>query len=221
MHIHVTNFNGNPNVGLFGIVTSTHVLIGKEVPHGQDEMIGKVFKLPVERITIAGTSLLNVFCLWTGSKLLVPGLIFDQERKVLDDLGIPYEVVKTDLTCLGNNILLGPNGAILNPDFKEKEAQALAKILGVPCERRTVMEIEAVGALGVIHGLRGLFHRDIPQKLVDHLESFLGITVELGTVNLGNPYIKSGILLGQNGFLIGDTSGGPEITNADEALGFI
>jgi hypothetical protein len=58
------------------------------------------------------------------------------------------------LTCLGNNILLGPNGAILNPDFKEKEAQALAKILGVPCERRTVMEIEAVGALGVIHGLR-------------------------------------------------------------------
>ena len=38
---------------------------------------------------------------------------------------------------------------------------------------------------------------------------------------MGVPFIGSGILANSHGFVIGDASGGPEIVNADEALGFI
>ena len=38
---------------------------------------------------------------------------------------------------------------------------------------------------------------------------------------MGVPFIGSGIVCNNHGFIIGDASGGPEIVNADEALGFI
>ncbi|MBN1275470.1 translation initiation factor IF-6 [Candidatus Woesearchaeota archaeon] len=221
MHVYLTNFNGTPNVGLFGITTDDYVLLGKDVPEAHDQDIEKALQHPIKRITIAGTSLIGVFCQWANGKLLIPQITFDQERQALEQAGIPYTIIKTKLTCLGNNIIHSSKAGLLNPDFKDEEVEAIQEALGVPCERSRIMEIEALGAVGVIRDGKGLFHRDIPPVTVKELEEKLGIAITLGTVNMGNPYIKSGLLLGEQGFIIGDASGGPEITNADEALGFL
>lgn len=220
-HVMLASFNGNPNVGLYGVVTDKHVLLGKEVPHAHDKQLEKVLGKPIERVTIAGTSLVGVFCVWTGKKLLVPGIIFDDELEVLRALGIDAVVITTKLTCLGNNILPGTKRALLNPDFKEHERKAIEEALELPCEAATIMEVEAIGALGIARGRQALFHRDIPPQEVKRLGKDLGLDITQGTVNMGNPYIKSGILLSEEGFVIGDASGGPEITNADEAFGFV
>jgi len=44
------------------------------------------------------------------------------------------------------------------------------------------------------------------------------LNITTGTVNMGNPFVGSGILCNDKGFVIGDMSGGPEIMNAEEAL---
>lgn len=221
MHVHRSSCNGNPNIGLYGIITQTHTLLGKEFPDKEDATIRNVFGKEIARITIAGTSLLGVFCVWHNDKLLIPGITFDHEKEALDELKIPYEIIETDMTCLGNNILVTKKAALINPDFTSAEAKRLEKVLGVPCRRKEVMDIEAVGSIGIVRDGKGLFHRDLSPDTVKDIEEHLGITITLGTVNMGSPYIKSGILLGEKGFLIGNTSGGPEIKNADEALGFI
>ena len=221
MHLLKTNVNGNPNVGLYGIITNQHVLLGKEFPSQHDKEIEEIFGLSIKRLTIAGTSMLGVFCLWHDGKLLIPSITFDDEKAALDELQIPYVEIKTELTCLGNNVIIGKNKALINPDFTKQEQAQLEEALGMPCEQTTIMEIEAIGAVAVIRGEKGLFHRDIPPTTVKALEKELGIEISLGTINMGNPYIKSGLLLSEKGFLVGDASGGPEIRNADEALGFI
>lgn len=221
MHVHKASCNGNPNIGLYGLETDNTILLGKEFPEKDDKVVKEVFGKDVARITIAGTSLIGVFCVWHQGKLLIPGITFDDELRKLEELKIPYEVIATELTCLGNNILATEKAAIINPDFTEKEAARLSEALGVPCERKEVNEIEAVGSIGVVRHDKGLFHRDLRPETVKELEEKLGITITQGTVNMGSPYIKSGILIGEKGFLVGDTSGGPEIRNADEALGFI
>ncbi|MBD3209016.1 translation initiation factor IF-6 [Candidatus Woesearchaeota archaeon] len=221
MHVAKDNVNGNPNVGLYGLVTDDYVLLGKEVPESKDKTVKAIFNKDIARITIAGTSLINVFCVWHNNTLLVPSITFDHEKEALTKLGIDYEVIETELTCLGNNILLTEKRALLNPDFKAKTVEKLKEVLRLPCEQTTIMEVEAIGSIGVIRNNKGLFHRDIPPVRVRELEKSLGVDITLGTVNMGSPYVKSGILLGEEGFLIGDTSGGPEVKNADEALGFI
>lgn len=221
MHVHKASCNGNPNVGLYGIVTDKLTLLGKEFPEKDDDTVRDVFGKEIARITIAGTSLIGVFCVWHNNTLLIPSITFDHEIETLQELGIPYEVIRTELTCLGNNILVTEKAALINPDFTDEETAILEKALGVPCTRREVMDIEAVGGIGIAREGQGLFHRDLHPNIVQELEELLGITITLGTINMGSPYIKSGILLGKEGFLVGNTSGGPEIRNADEALGFI
>ena len=49
----------------------------------------------------------------------------------------------------------------------------------------------------------------------------MNVKVAKGSVNFGSPFISSGLICNKNGFIIGDISGGPEIQNADEALGFL
>lgn len=221
MHLSITNFNGNPNLGLYGIATSKYLLLGKDVPKTHDKTIAEVFGKEVKHINIAGTGLLGVFCLWTGEKLLIPQITFDTELEVLKELSIPFEVIDTELTALGNNVLLGVQGAILNPDFTDKDEEILGETLSLPCKRDTIVEVEAVGSIGVIRGDKGLFHRDIPPQKLRELEEFLGLRITTGTLNMGNPYIKSAIIVDEKGMIVGDASGGPEIQNADEALGFI
>ncbi|MFP4524359.1 MAG: hypothetical protein ACLFO2_03540 [Candidatus Woesearchaeota archaeon] len=221
MHLKRTSFNGNPNVGLYGVATDELLLMGKEVPDDKDDMLEKVLGLPVRRVSIAGTGLLGVFCLWHEGKLLIPGIAFDHELQDLEELGVAYQVIDTDLTCLGNNVLVGRKSALAHPDFTDADLSRIGDALGLPVERATVMEVESVGAVGVTRGLKGLFHRDIPPEAVKDLESQLGLEITQGTVNMGNPYIKSGVLVTNDGFIIGDASGGPEVRNADEALGFI
>lgn len=221
MHVLKTNFNGNPNVGLYGLETDKHLLLGKEVITRKDEEIEKLFNKPIKRVTIAGTSLIGVFAIWANNKLIVPHIIFEEEAEELKTLGYDIVPIETKLTCLGNNILASEKAAIANPDFKEEELKTLKEAMGIPISTQTIADTEAVGSLGVIRGNKGLFHRDIRSPIIKELEKKLGIEITLGTVNMGNPYIKSGILLGKDAFIIGNQSGGPEIINADEALGFI
>ena len=86
-----------------------------------------------------------------------------------------------------------------------------------------IADIEIIGATTVINNdqKRALVHRDVSEKDIKLIEKTFGIKADTGTVNMGSPYIKSGIVCNKNGFLMGTESGGPEITNADEVLGYL
>ncbi len=221
MHVAILQFNGNPAVGLFGVVTEKYLLLGKEVPETNDEQIEEVLGLPIKRITLAGTGLIGVFAHWGNNKLLIPSIVFDHEIEALEELEVPYKIIDTELTCLGNNILSSDFAAIINPDFTDEEARLIGEALAVPVKKETICGVEAVGSIGVIGKDKGLFHRDLLPSDAKRLERLFNISITTGSINMGSPYIRSGIILSKKGFIIGATSGGPEITNADEALGFI
>lgn len=221
MHVAILQFNGNSAVGLFGVVTDKFVLLGKEVPMIHDKEIEKALGLPIKRITLAGTSMIGVFAHWGNKTLLIPSIVFDHEIKVIEDLEISYKIIETELTCLGNNILSSDFTAIVNPNFTEEETNIISEALAVPVKRETICGVEAVGSIASIRDNKGLFHRDLLPSDVKRLEKLFKITITTGSVNMGSPYINSGIILSEKGFVIGVASGGPEITNADEALGFI
>ena len=60
-----------------------------------------------------------------------------------------------------------------------------------------------------------------PQELIKKLEKMLGFEIGLGTINLGNPFVSSGIIANSFGFAVGEASSGFEISRVDESLGFL
>lgn len=221
MHILRTNINGNPNVGLYGYCTDDYCLLGQEVPEDKAEEIGKVLQVPVHCLTMCGTSLIGVFVNGNSNTLLVPKIAFDYELKKLDKLKIPYKTVDVKLTALGNNLLCNDDGCLANPDFSADEKKRIRQALGVKVVPGKIAGLGTVGSVAALNNTKCLVHRDITHAERRAIEQLLNIECEPSTVNMGSPYIRSGMLCNNKGFVIGDASGGPEVVNVDEEMGFL
>lgn len=222
MHTLITSFNGISNIGLYAFANDKFILLGREVPEEHEKELKDVFKVPVHRITIAGTSMIGVFVAGNNEKILVPEIIFDEEKEELDSLGIPYETFETRLTCLGNNIVIGKT-ILANPEFTDAQAKKIGEAFNLPVAKQKIGGVNAVGSMVTINydKQKALITNEVEEDELEYLEKKLGVQATPGSVNMGSPHVRSGIICNKNGFAIGKNSGGPEITNADEALGFL
>lgn len=221
MHVYQTSFHGNPNVGLYGFANDNFCLLGYDVPQTQAAKIERVLKVPVHQISLCGTSMIGVFCNGNNKAIIVPEIAFDEELKVLDRLKIRYKAIKTRHTALGNNILCNDNGCLANPDMGADSKKLIRQALDVPLKPGMIAGVETVGSVA-IHNKHGcIIHRDAKEFEIKFIKDLLKTEVYTGSVNMGNPYLGSGVICNSNGFIIGDTSGGPEVTNIDECLGFL
>ncbi len=220
-HIGILSIDNNPNVGLFAFANDKFCLVGYEISNKDMASIGKVLDVPVYRISIAGTSLIGVFCAGNSNTIVVPHIIQKQEEEKLTELGIEYKKIYSKITALGNCITSNDNGAIVSSEFSEEEIDKISRSLGVRTKKGKISELNTMGSCLEVNNRGGIVHRGIKGFELELLEDALGIEIVDGTVNMGNPYVGSGIITNSKGFIIGASSGGPEITNADIALGFM
>ena len=227
--VHVKKFriSGESNIGLMIYANDKFALVPKSINKKELADVEEVLKVPCHKVSIAGTPLIGVFLNGTEDKIIIPEIIFEKELKELESIGkkynVEFTVFNTELTCFGNNMLISGDNAIVNPDYTNDEIKELKNILGINVKIGMIADIEIVGATTVINNnqKKALIHRDASNEDIKTVEETFGVKVDTGTVNIGSPYVKSGIVSNKNGFLIGEESGGPEITNADEVLGYL
>jgi translation initiation factor 6 len=221
MHVLKTSFHGNPNVGLYGYCTKKYLLVGPEVPRALHADLEKAFKLEVKEITIAGSSLLGCFLAGNDHTLLIPSIAYPEEIEKIKKLGIPHTVLTTKLTCFGNNTLINNSYGLISPEYPSHEVKAIKDAIGVPVAQRKIANVDTVGAVAVMNKKGCLVHYEAPQHDLDFIREKFQVDADHGSVNLGNPYVKSGIIVNDHGFIMGGLSGGPEVIHADRVFGFI
>lgn len=221
MHVLITDINGNPNVGLYGFANDHFCLLGEEVPEATAKQIGQVLQVPVHRISLCGTSLIGVFCTGNNHAVVIPHIIFEDEKKHLEKLGIPFVIIKTRHTALGNNLLCNDQGCLASDELSADAKKSIRQALDVPLKPGTIATLDIVGSCTAINAGYCLVNKNITPEEQEYIEELLGVTCTTGTLNMGSPFIRSGIICNKNGFVTGNASGGPEITNADQALGYL
>lgn len=223
MHALVTDFNGIVNIGLYVFVNDKFALVGREVPDKIVEQMKEVFQVPIHRITLAGTSLIGVFVAGNNNQIIIPGITFEHEREELSRLGVNFKVFDTKLTGLGNNIIMGESHALVTPEFTDAETKKIGELMGVNAQKAKFTNISAIGNLAVLNHKKGkaLVSNDLTREETRLIENTFHVSATPGSVNMGSPYIKAGVVVNEHGFAMGSASGGPELANADEALGFL
>ena len=68
-----------------------------------------------------------------------------------------------------------------------------------------------VGSLAATSNKAVLTHPMIKEEERDLLANVLKVHVDVGTVNGGSPFVKSGLLVNDSGAVIGNLTTGPEI----------
>jgi translation initiation factor 6 len=220
-HIAIMDFDKNPNLGLYAYACDGFCLVGKGIERSKIQELHATLKVPVHEVSLAGTPMVGLFCVGVGDHILVPGTVFEHELAELRKLGINYTVIQTAHTALGNNILVNTHCALVNPEMEKEAKAAISTAFKVPVVEMKIAGLPIVGALGVLRKGFALVHHDIEDFEKKLLETKLKVKITSGSVNMGSPYVKSGLIANANGFCVGSMSGGPEIDHIDHALGYL
>ncbi|MEO3992952.1 MAG: translation initiation factor IF-6 [Desulfurococcaceae archaeon TW002] len=212
---------GNPNIGVY-IFTNNKVTL---VPEGVEDDVKKVLRNVLEtdiiEARVADSTLLGVFVAGNDKAILLPKIAKDEELDKLRSAGLPVKTVQITFTALGNVILTNNKFALLHPELSEKEADLIKSELGVSSARKGALaRIPTVGSLGVLNDFSGVFHPELNTAELRSLEFLFGVRIGTATVNFGVGFVKVGLVMNNNGAVVGELTTGPEIMRIMEILNF-
>ena len=218
------NFHGDPNVGLHGLATEKFCLLGRCATHEQTAEIESVLKVPAIQVGLYGTDLVGLFAVATSDSVLLPEIIFPNELKAVKEklakLNVDVHTIKTEHTALGNNILINETHGIISTVYDKKATEQIKKAFPkVKFEQFDLSGLTIPGSLGKVTVKGGVFSPNISYLEIKKLEKLFGFEIGLGTVNMGNPFLSSGIIANSNGLVIGTMCSGYEMSRIFESLG--
>ena len=217
MRLLETNFNGDPNLGLYGFATDSYFFLGISTAKKQFK---NTLKVPFHNSTVLETSLAGIFCTGNSTGIVIPKIMeeyeIDKIKKIFDNV----LVLKTKYTALGNLIMMNDNGVVLSPLLKSKK-ENIEKFFDIPCSVSKIAGLNVVGTAGLATNKGCIVHPKIKDTEKKVISKTLGVDIEISTVSFGSPFVKSGIIANSKGVLVSDASSGPEMGKITEALGFL
>ncbi|MCD6084942.1 MAG: translation initiation factor IF-6 [Desulfurococcales archaeon] len=210
---------GNPNIGVYVFANNKVALVPQGTDSGTKRKISDTLNVDVVEARVAGTFLLGILVAGNDRVLLVPRIARDEEVEYLLNLGLNVHVVHITFTALGNIVLANSKAAVFHPELDKSDVHRLSELLGVgKYIQAPVAEIPTVGSVAVVTDRGGVIHPDVGDEELRNLANFFGVPLDVGTVNFGVAFIKTGLVANNYGALVGDKTTGPEILRITKAL---
>lgn len=212
------DFHGDPNIGLFSFATDAYVLAPD--PHFKTD----VLRVPRIETKAARTNLCGIFFAGNSNGILVPWIIHEREldslKAAAKKLNLNVTKLESKHTALGNLILCNDRGAIVSPLLRQ-HLKEIKDCLGVRVVEGKIMDLDIVGSLATATNRGFLLNMHASASDLRFVKKVLSVDGDIGTVNFGSGFVKSGLVVNSRGLLIGNQSTGPEIMRITEALKFV
>ncbi len=212
MDIERTDYQGDANIGFYATVTDEYTVMPRDFKEKEFFSGTKV------ETRVAGTRLVGLFTAGNSNCLLLPDTVKDREKKKIEDTGIPVKVISDNETALGNLILANDQGAVISERLEDQKEE-IEEALEVDVTVAKIAGISNPGVCGIANSHGALIHRDASEEEAEAVKDALETEeIDIGTINMGSPYISSGILANNEGILIGRDTTGPEVGRIDRTL---
>jgi translation initiation factor 6 len=205
-----SEFNGSPHIGVFCLLNDHVAFVPYSTSPKFEHLLKAEFGVSVVRTSLAGTSLLGIFACINNSKIIVSDIIEAEEIKVLKEHVPEVVQLSEKYTALGNLISLNDHGAVCSRYIKSVEE--------IPAKRIKVADSDLIGSAIYSNNHGFLAHRDASQKELEEIHSVLKVKGDIGTLNFGDPLVKSGIIGNKRGVIVGKHTSGPEMQRVDEVF---
>jgi translation initiation factor 6 len=211
------NFNGDPNIGLYGFSTDSYCLLGIELDQKILQKIKEILKTKMIVTTIACIEFLGLFVAGNKNGLILPKIVEDYEVKKLKELGLNIKVLDSKETALGNLILCNDNGCLISNMLK-KYKKEISDTLGCEVETGKIADLEIVGSCAVASNTGCLCHREATEEEMKTIEGLLKVKVDVGSISYGSPFIKSGVIVNSKGIAFSKQTTGAEMGRIEEVF---
>ncbi len=215
------NYIGNPNLGVFMRANDKFAL----APDGCSAKFSSILKTALEvevlKTSISGTSLLGAMVAMNNNGIVLPKNVYKAEVKAFKGLGMNTTVLDDKLTALGNLLLVNDNGGIIGKNFTKKSKKKIEDTLDIEVESSMLANFRTVGAVGVATNKGAVIHPMVTEEDLELVESLLKVYVDVGTINRGVGFVRTGLVANSNGAVMGQQTTGPEIARIEDVFGFL
>lgn len=202
-------YQQSPNIGIFSNSNNHTTLMPPTTPESFKKTVEKTLKTEILETTISNSSLIGVFTAMNDKEILTPNSITKIEEKKLKNHFNKVTKLKTKYTAIGNLVSINDNAvatsSVINTD---KIGEKNMKIAGY----------DLVGSCLFVNNEGFLAHRDATPEELNEIEEVFQVEGDVGTVNFGDPYIKTGLIGNDNGLIAGKKTTGPELNRIDEVF---
>lgn len=211
-----TNFNGDPNIGLYGFASDGYCLLGNHPKHAQK--MQELLKVKISAAQMAGTELAGIFSAGNSSGILVSKIADAREiKEIKKALGINVLAIKAKETAIGNLALCNDRGCIISAKLK-RYGKEIAEALDCETAVGSVAGLHIVGSAAIATNKGCLCHRDAEEGELKLIEELLKVKADIGSVG-GSPFVKAGVIANGNGVVVSEEASGPELQRIDEVFG--
>ncbi len=215
------NVRGNPNIGIYMFANDRIAIVSPYVEEKTLEIVRSVLGVEIVTTTIGGMNIVGVLIAGNNKGVLLPYMVRDHEYDAIKKC---FEgnvaIVKSRYTALGNICLANDRAALIHPEAYAEIKDIVKDTLEVEVvEKGTIAGIPTVGAAAYITNRGGLVHPDASEAELQWLSTLFGVKCDVGTVNFGIGFIRSGLVANSRGILVGDRTTGPEIMRISQVLG--
>ncbi len=209
---------GNPNVGVYIFANDDFALVPPGLKEDSLKKIERALKVRIVEARVADSVLLGLFVAGNNHAIVVPSIIKPYELDSLKkEVDLPIKVIRSRLTAMGNVILCNDKFALLHPEM-DQWLEEVSQALGVPAETGTIAGVPTVGSVAVVNDKGGIAHPDASDEELDELEKKFQVIFDVGTVNYGVPYVKTGLVANNKGAVVGSLTSGIEMARISRAL---
>lgn len=214
---------GNPNVGVYVRVTSSHLLLPPGLTENNVSDLSEAFKLDPIELTVGGSTLIGSLVAGNEHGWVVADMASNAEVALLKEkTGLPvYRLESARLNAAGNNILCNDLGALCHPDLSKKAMAGIAKTLKVEVANTDIGGVPTVGTAGVALNKGVLVHPLATDTERRFISDRLHAPAAIGTVNHGHGLVGAGMAANAAGAACGSRTTGIELGRIEEALGFL
>ena len=215
-------FTGSSYVGVFARVVDDLLLVRPDVDEDLADELGAELDVDVLPTTVGGSNTVGSLAAGNENGILVSERATDRETdRIAAAAGHEVSELPGRINAAGNVILANDYGAYVHPDLPREAITTIRDTLEVPIERGDLGDVSTVGTAAVANDTGVLCHPNARESELQEVEAALDVRADLGTVNYGAPLVGSGLVAGDDGYVVGEETTGPELGRIEETLGFI
>jgi len=210
---------------VFSLLTDEFFIVPSLAPEKRIERLGEQLKVKTIFTTVGYSLLIGALACGNSKGLIFPHLTREEELQpvyaVAEKSDMKIAVMETKRTAYGNMVLTNDYGAIVDPRVNPEAMKQISDTLGVEAVHGEIAGLPYVGSLAAATNKGVLAHPMIKDEEKELLKSVLRVPVEVGTINCGIPYVKTGLLGNSYGAVAGLLTTGPELFIIESALDLV
>ena len=219
MVVYLSSIVGSSSIGVYLLATESIVMIPRMMPKRKAQEVADWLNVKLAYTSISGSMLAGAFVCANSNGMLLPNTVREEElteiRSVFDGT---ITVMETKKTAYGNLILASDKGAVADPRIKEADVKKIAETLGVEVLQTEIAGLPYVGSLATVTNKGVLAHPLLKDEERKILEQAFKVSVDVGTINCGIPYVGTGLLANSHNAVAGSMTTGPEMFIIGNAL---